>query len=132
MAGKKKGRPSKALDAKMVKALTDLLRAGAMIDAACAAVGISRTSFFDWMKRGQADKSGIYNDFADAVKKALADAENSLVAGIRNAGTTQWQAMAWLLERRFRERWSRDLPGSETRPIANSTPPTVTPRKTSD
>lgn len=131
MAGKKIGRPSKALDAKMVKALTDLLRAGAMIDAACSSVGISRTSFFDWMKRGREDKSGIYNEFADSVKKALADAENSLVAGIRLAGTTQWQANAWLLERRFRERWAKDSPGAETKPIASSTPPAVKP-KTSD
>lgn len=124
------GRPSK-IDPEVTKTVSNLLRAGAMIDAACSSAGISRDTFYEWLKRGRTDKSGPYKDFADTIKKALADAENSLVAGIRKAGGQQWQALAWLLERRFRERWGRDLPGSETRPIANSTPPTVKP-KTSD
>ena len=139
MAGKKKddiirpvdgrkakaGRPSKIFDAEMIATLADLLRSGAMIDSACAAVGIHRDSFFEWMKRGRLEESGPYKDFSDTIKKALADAENSLVSGIRAAGSMQWQAMAWLLERRFRERWGKDTSGEGMKSSGNSTPPKV-------
>lgn len=70
--------------------------------AAAAAAGISEATLARWI----ADDEG----FADSIKKAEADAEQTLVKHIRKeaAGGT-WQAAAWLLERhpQFRRDWKR-------------------------
>ena len=44
--------------------------------------------------------------FAIAVDRALAEAETSLVGIVRKAANTQWQAGAWLLERRWAGQYS--------------------------
>lgn len=50
----------------------------------------------------------IYLEFATSVKKALADAEmNQLNLILLEARKGTWQAAAWYLERRFRDRWGR-------------------------
>lgn len=96
-------------------------------DAACAAVGIHRDSFFEWMKRGRIEESGVYREFSDTIKKHWLMRKIPWLPGIRNAGSLQWQAMAWLLERRFRERWGRDL--DRPRTIVWKDPPQEGPAK---
>jgi len=41
------------------------------------------------------------------VKKAVAESELALVQTVQTAAQKQWQAAAWLLERRWPERWAR-------------------------
>jgi hypothetical protein len=41
------------------------------------------------------------------VKKAVAESEVALVQTVQTAAQKQWQAAAWLLERRWPERWAR-------------------------
>jgi hypothetical protein len=127
MKKNKGGRPSK-LTPELTEDICKLLRSGAMIDAACLSSGITKETFFQWMKLGISETDSPHKQFSDSVKRALADAENSMVDGIRNAGQTQWQALAWLLERRFRNKWGRHLLGEETKSTTSSSPPSVKPK----
>ena len=84
----------------VVEAILDALRAGNTRRASVAAAGVSEDSFARWL--------AAYADFADAVRKAEAEAEQRFVRRIERAveaGT--WQAAAWGLERRRRDDWGR-------------------------
>lgn len=114
------GRPTK-----LTKSLQDefvkVLKAGNYIETAAAYVGLHKSTVYDWLKRGAREKERVrkdgrlrvrkeeqkYVDFSDAVEKALAHAEIRDVAIIGKAAETQWQAAAWRLERKFRDRWGR-------------------------
>ena len=89
--------------AKIIKALD----AGNYFETACGYAGIDKSTAYKWMQRGQQEKSGIYFDFFNAVEKATADAETSMVAIIKLASRDTWQAAAWWLERRAPDRWGR-------------------------
>jgi hypothetical protein len=75
-------RPTK-LTPEIQKAICDDLRTGCYIETACIRAGIAKSTFYDWLKRGETSP-GPFSDFADAVKKAEADAERLLIA-IHNA-----------------------------------------------
>ena len=82
------------------------LRGGNYVETAAACVGIHRDTFYEWMKRG-AKGHKLYATFAEAVNRAMAEAEALDLHVIRQASTTQWQAAAWRLERRFPEKYGR-------------------------
>jgi len=117
MAG---GRPTK-LTPDLQDELVRVLRVGNYAETACAYVGLNKTTFYDWMKRGARaqDKlkkdpdaeiphgEEIYIEFSNAIKKAEADAEARDVLIIGKAAESQWQAAAWRLERKFPEKWGR-------------------------
>jgi hypothetical protein len=47
-------------------------------------------------------------EFCEAVKKAEAEAEAAAVVQIKTAASNgTWQAAAWFLERKFKDRWAR-------------------------
>ncbi|MFN3323431.1 MAG: hypothetical protein ACK5AZ_08045 [Bryobacteraceae bacterium] len=102
----KRGRPTK-LTPEIQKVIVDAINAGGFIETSVTLAGISRDTFYEWLKRGNREKSGIYRDFTDAIKKALASAETHYMALIGRAAKTQWQAAAWMLERRFRQNWAK-------------------------
>jgi hypothetical protein len=41
------------------------------------------------------------------IKKAESEAEANLVSDIKEAGKDSWQALAWILERKHKDRWGR-------------------------
>jgi len=49
----------------------------------------------------------LYSDFADAVKKAEAEAEANALKAIKDATPQNWQAGAWYLERKYPDRFGR-------------------------
>ncbi|RKH77001.1 hypothetical protein D7X99_33115 [Corallococcus sp. AB032C] len=100
------GRPTK-LTPELQKKIIDAIRAGNYMETAAAYAGISKDTFFRWLRKGARAKSGIYKDFHDAVEKALAESEVRDVMLIANAATTDWKAAAWRLERKFPDRWGR-------------------------
>jgi len=59
------------------------------------------------MKAAESQESGVYAEFAKAVKLVLADAETSGIIALREAGKSDWKATAWWLERRFARRWGK-------------------------
>jgi hypothetical protein len=86
-----------------------LIRAGNTVDIAGEAVGINRRTFFGWMNRGETAAPGdALRLFFDAVEAARQQAETSHVAMVSQAARNgSWRASAWLLERRWPERWAK-------------------------
>jgi hypothetical protein len=90
--------------------ICNALRAGNHAKVAAEFGGVSETTFFRWMQEGEAATSGAKREFWEAIKKAEADAEVQRVARIAKAGQDGvWQADAWWLERKFPERWGRQI-----------------------
>ena len=77
---------------------------------AAAAAGISEGTFYRWKSIGEKAKSGKYHEFYEALKSAEARGEMLLLKRIQeaSAGGT-WQAGAWILERRYRNIWGRNI-----------------------
>lgn len=99
-------RPTK-LTPRLQAKICDAIRVGCYVETAAAYCGISKDTFYRWLRKGNEEEEGIYRDFVDAVEKAIADAEFRDVMIISNAATTDWKAAAWKLERRAPDRWSR-------------------------
>lgn len=118
--GMTRGRPTK-LTKDIQNRIVSVIQSGNYIETACAYVGINKSTFYDWLKRGAREKDRVeknprakvrksekpFVDFSNAVEKALAHAEIRDVAIIGRAAEENWQAAAWRLERKFPDRWGR-------------------------
>lgn len=118
------GRPTKLSD-KVQRDLLDALGAGAYLDTAAHFAGIHPATFHRWLKTGANLAMDLENDkpippermireegylqFREAVKAALSRFELGNLATIQSASKKQWQAAAWLLERRFTDRYGRTI-----------------------
>lgn len=117
-----------------LKAITTMLRAGAYVDDACRSVGIHRSTFYNWIQRGNIQRERLnagleietdeqtFLDFLDAVEEADAEGIIGHVMNIDNAAKNgTWQASAWILERKQPRKWGRydrtEISGPEGGPI---------------
>lgn len=114
------GRPcklNKELIARFVAAIDSVL----FLQSALDIIGISRHTFNGWVRRGKKEanrllnsenianpKEALFVEIYHAHKKATASVETRAVQQIQAAANEHWQAAAWLLERRFPEKWGRD------------------------
>lgn len=107
-ATRREGRPSK-LTPTVQESILSAISTGVTYEVACAHAGIAYSTLRNWIVAAeQGDKDPAKVELLEALKKAEAEAELSCVARIRKAAIGgQWQASAWLLERRYPERWSR-------------------------
>lgn len=72
----------------------------------CTACGISEAAFYRWQEQG--GKSELQRELIERLKRAEADYKDALLAGILERGKEkEWQALAWLLERRFPAEFGR-------------------------
>ncbi len=67
--------------------------------------GIGRTTYYRWIHRGQEASDGIYREFYEAVRRAMARAEVRAVMILRQAMAKDWRAAMCWLERRYPNRW---------------------------
>ncbi len=100
------GRPTK-LTPELHAEIVRTVKAGNYFETAAAMAGVERATLREWIKRGVRAKTGAYAAFAADIEQAMAHAEVVDVIGIRKAGEKEWTARAWLLERRFPDRWGR-------------------------
>lgn len=128
------GRPTK-FDPELGKQIVLAIQAGAYIETAAAAAGISKNTLYDWLRKGaRPSATPALKEFSDAVKKAMAMSELRDLAVIDKAAqggqvlrvvtttkqgkdgqlvtkeekhltSPQWQASAWRLERKHPEKW---------------------------
>ncbi len=75
------------------------LKLGMNRDDTCILCGLSRETFYQWLKTKA--------DFSDIVEKAEAENKRGMIAIIRKAAITQWTAAAWWLERKYKKEFSR-------------------------
>lgn len=122
-------RPTK-LTPKLQERIVGFVRAGAYVETAAAAAGISKETLYSWLRRGAADEVP-FAAFAEAVEEAQALAEMRDLALIGKAAETEWTAAAWRLERKFPDRYGRrtkhEVSGLDGGPIAHEHRHTITP-----
>ena len=122
-------RPTK-LTTDIIEDICNWLKLGYYQEDAATMAGISTSTFYDWMKKGdegqKALESGVssslpatqegsevevvdmFQEFSEAVKKARAEAEGAHIRNIRKAADNgTWQASAWFLERSFPQKWGK-------------------------
>lgn len=94
------GRPT-FLTPELQEGICDLIRKGNRPAEAAGCFSVSQRAFYEWMQEG---KKGTepYAQFAHAVKTAVSDAKEGLVALIRSAAEKDpknWKAAAHVLDR---------------------------------
>ena len=136
-------RPTK-LTHDVIEDICNWLKLGYYQEDAATMAGISASTFYDWMKKGdegqKALESGtssslpaiqedgeveivdMYSEFSEAVKKARAEAEGAHIRNIRKAADNGvWQASAWFLERSHPKKWGKrsqlDLVAENDEPV---------------
>ncbi len=93
-------RPTKLTPA-VQSALVEAVELGATWEAAAACAGIGPSTLREWRSRGAADEEPFAALLAD-LQKAEGRAISASLQVIRQAASAgQWQAAAWLLERRY-------------------------------
>jgi transposase len=100
------GRPTK-LTPQVQERIVGLIAAGSYAEPAARAAGISASTFYSWMERGQLEEDGIFREFREAIKRAEAEAEISAVKVVTSAMPRSWQAAMTFLERKHPDRWGR-------------------------
>lgn len=97
-------RPTKLTD-EVEKAICDAIKEGATYAAASEAAGIAYATFNEWMK----DARPRFVKFSEAVRQANGEARTELIKQIRSHGRKDWRALAWILERRFRDEYGANV-----------------------
>lgn len=107
------GRPRSEMTDEACEAILRTVALGMYPDRAAEAHGINKSTLRAHKKRNP--------EFATALKAAESKAESEALNAILLHFPRQWTAAAWLLERRWPERWAkRELPASsgEVRELA--------------
>lgn len=97
------GRPSK-LTKETAEKIIGLIRLGNYRETAYAAAGICRHTMRVWLRRGEAGEEP-YASFAKRVEEAEAGGEARHVATLFSASKDDWRAAAWILARKYSDRW---------------------------
>ncbi len=84
------------------------IRLGMSLKNAALAAGISESTFYDWLSKGEQATRGRYAEFSEYIKESKAIAEQRHVGIIVKAAVKgDWKAAQFILERRFPEDWGR-------------------------
>ena len=94
----KKNRNRSKYTYELSQVVTQAVEEGSSLENASKLAGISRPTIYAWKKK--------YKGFAKRLEEALAKQEIKLVSCIYNSD--DWRAQAFLLERRFPDRWSKN------------------------
>jgi len=90
------------LTPELIDKIEGYIRDGSYVETAVVAAGISRKTFYQWLRLGAEDaESGnesIHRVFFERLDRAFAEAEARLLADV-SKGSLGWQARAWILER---------------------------------
>lgn len=106
-----KGRPAPTLDNPQVQHLLAGLEAGAFVQDAARAAGLSPRSVWRWIERGKAEAEqgteGTYWQLWRALEAARFIAQNKALSVIMAAADGgNWRAAAWWLERAYPDHWN--------------------------
>lgn len=85
----------------VVQRLETAIAAGATYRLACGYAGISEDTLANWRRQR--------SDFSDLLTRAEASAALRWLARIEQAGTEDWRALAWKLERRYPQEYGRTV-----------------------
>ena len=111
------GRPPK-LTAEMIEEICDYIISGYSIAGAGRKAKVSESTIYRWLamaRSGSAEQ--IYLDLAERVKEATECSEFELLQAMRMAAAKDknWRALAWLLERRYPEKYGKRIEATSQR-----------------
>jgi transposase len=101
------GRPTLLTDDRRADLIL-LLANGASSARAARAVGVGERTLRRWLRDGLAEQVAQARAARPEAKDALAEARLVVVVA-RAAALGDWKAGAWLLERRWPDRWGREV-----------------------
>lgn len=96
---------SRVNDQALVGRICRAIEAGNTPVTSARAAGISATTFYTWLKRGQEEEEGPYRIFFEKVDRADARSEQTAVALLVEASKSDWKAAESYLSRRFGANW---------------------------
>lgn len=137
------GRKSKLeTDPQLQGRIASMIRAGMYPERAAVAAGVPESTHYLWQQKGRDEQAAIadgkqprktwaiYLGYVEMIDQAIAEAE-FLALGKISAGGPGWQSHAWILERRFRDRWGAkaplETPAAQPPAGTNPTTPPATP-----
>lgn len=99
------------LNNELIEKASDLISQGHYANVVCEYLGISEPTYYSYIKKGKEDeaegKDTIFLKFIKSIKEAEAKAEMRHLQNIlKTAQDGAWQASAWYLERKHKQRWS--------------------------
>jgi hypothetical protein len=105
---KNQSRPSK-LTPELQAEIILLIKMGNFVETTCGTVGINKSTFYDWMKKGKNSNhpQNKYRKFQEAVVQAMAWSEARDVALITKQSKYHWIAAAWILSRKHPDKWGK-------------------------
>lgn len=106
------GRGKEKLTKDGIKTALRLCRAGLPDCQIAAVLGVSKETYSRWINHPKTDNQ---NQLRQQLKKADAEREEALVTRIMRASDDTWQAAAWLLERRYPDRYAKPVRPVEDR-----------------
>jgi len=117
-------RPSKLTD-QVTEQVCKAVAMGMTFELAAQYAGISKTTFFRWMRIGEeSDEGSPFWEFWHSVKSAESKgALNALTTINRAAVDGSWQAAAWLLERRHKYRKEAPVEEFDTEQLEDEATP---------
>lgn len=99
------------LNGRLRRKLCELISERNQLDWAAGQCGISRSTFYAWLKKGENDiKAGVESEHSklfEDIDAAKCEWEAKLLKSINEAGKESWQAHAWLLERKMPDKYGR-------------------------
>lgn len=106
------GRGKEKLTKDGIQTALRLCRAGLPDCQIAAVLGVSKETYSRWINHPKTDNQ---NQLRQQLKKADAEREAALVTRIMRASDNTWQAAAWLLERRYPDRYAKPVRPVEDR-----------------
>jgi transposase len=105
------GKEPRKLTEAVEKRLCEAIALGCSKTIAARLAGIDRATLWRWTEQGEADldqeKDSVYCNLCNGLKKAEAAFQAYALTVIHDAAPQNWQAAAWLLERKRPEEWGR-------------------------
>jgi transposase-like protein len=114
------------LNKELIEKAHRLISEGHYAVVVCTYLGIDESTFYKWINKAkndlEANKNTIYVQFFQSINEAEAKAEMRHLQNIaKSANDGTWQASAWLLERKHKQRWSTkqevQLSGDSENPV---------------
>lgn len=115
----KKGRPTKFTKERKER-IIKAIAAGCTYEMAADYAGISRTTLWGWLRKGEDPKEKSYCTFLNDVKSAEIEGAMVHLGTITAASSKDWKASAWMLERRHG--YSKDRPHQTQEEIPQDIP----------
>jgi hypothetical protein len=109
-----RGHPTaQVLTSELTAQMVEHIKSGVTINDACALEGISKQSHYRWLDEGlvppgESDHRPACWTYRLEIEAALASYKHNLLKNLQSAASNgQWQASAWILERRFPDEFGR-------------------------